>query len=73
MKFFEKGGISGKAIITYIVFGVVALLVLGALGTGSGSYLFTLANPNTSLATVVLMSGTILPILWFVAVALKFI
>jgi LPXTG-motif cell wall-anchored protein len=72
MKFFEpKTG--GRQIITYIVFGVVALLVLGALGTGAGSYLYNLANPNTTLTTVILMSGTILPILWFVAIALKFI
>ena len=73
MKFFEPKSMSGRTIITFIVFGVVALLVLGALGTGSGSYLYSLANPNTTLTTVILMSGTILPILWFVAVALKFI
>ncbi len=72
MRFYETNG-AGKSLITYIVMGVVALLVLGALGTGSGSYLFNLANPNTTLTTVILMSGTILPILWFVAVALKFI
>lgn len=73
MKFNEPRGISGKTIITFVVFGVVALLVLGALGSGSGSYLYQLANPNTTLTTVILMSGTILPILWFVAVILKLI
>lgn len=78
----------GRTIITFVVFGVVALLVMGALGSGSGSYLYLLENQNntqclaypctgaantSSAPSVILMAGTIIPIIWFVAVVLKLI
>jgi len=72
MKFFESSG-KGKEIIILGVMGVVALLVVGALGTGTGSYLFNLANPNTTNSAVVIISGTVLPILFLVGLVLKFI
>lgn len=75
---------SGKQVLIFAVLGVVGLLILGALGGGAGSYLYELANQNTSRCAtgnctasdvpntmVILMAGTIVPIIWFVAVALK--
>jgi hypothetical protein len=70
MKLFEP---SGKEIIVFAVMGVVALLIVGALGTGASSYLYNLGVPNTTSGAVVVISGTVLPILFLVAIVLKFI
>lgn len=86
---------SGKTTITWVILGVVGLMILGALGTGSGSYLYNLANQNATrcqavnspdvlqcvgsvgnsslISPVILLAGTVVPIIFFVAIAMKFI
>ena len=48
------------------IMGVVTLLVVGALGAGAGSYLYNLAFPNTTNPAVIVISGTVLPIIFLV-------
>lgn len=82
-----------KNLVTWVVFGSVGLLILGALGAGAGSYLYSLGNQNatfcttyttygagtcgaanqTSIVPVTLLAGTVVPIIFFVAIAMKFL
>ncbi len=70
MRFFETGG---KSLITFAVLGIVALLIVGALSTGPDSWTFTLENVNTTSTAVAVVAGTVLPILFFIAIVLKLI
>ncbi len=84
----------GKAVITWVVLGVVGLLILGALGQGSGSYLYNLEHQNTTKCAyngdsydvnhciganatdntnIGLIAGMVIPIIFFVAVVMRFI
>lgn len=40
-----------KQLIIYVVFGVVALLILGGLSTGTGAWTYNLQNTNSSTCT----------------------
>lgn len=70
MRFYEPGG---KKIIVFAVLGIVGLLVVGSLGQGSSSYLYFLNNANSSSSAVTTMFGTVVPILFLVALVLKLI
>lgn len=85
MKYYE----AGKELIIFVALAVVALLVIGALGTGQGSYVYSLNNANTSACNfnvtggncisstpnyaVNIISGAVVPILFLVAIGLKFV
>jgi hypothetical protein len=57
----------------FVVFGVVSLLILGTLSYGPGAWTYYLLNPNTTSSAVTLISGTVIPIIFFVAVVMKFL
>jgi hypothetical protein len=68
MKLFET---DPKHIIMFVVFGVVALMILGSLSTGTNAWTYQLLNVNTTSSAVTTIAGTVIPILFFVAVVLK--
>jgi hypothetical protein len=69
----NQKGYDGLVSKTLMVIGIIiALYVLGSLGTGTGSFWYALSNPNTTGASpaVQVLVGTVLPIIAAVAVIL---
>lgn len=70
-------GVINKGIgsVLVVIFLAIALLVLGNLGSGPGSFWYGINNPNTTGATgaVSTMQTTVLPIIAVVAVFLALI
>jgi len=85
MKYFEKG----KELITLVVLSVVGMIVVGAMGYGAGSYLYSLGAPNATacpnwyawgnctggytLSAVQVISGTVVPIIFLIGLGMKFL
>lgn len=72
MRFYEPGG---KQFIILAVLGVVALLIVGTLSYASSetdkTWLWYLSNANTTSSAVTTISGTVIPILFAVAIIMK--